>query len=230
MTAMDSEGTKIRISQAYLELARSYIGAIATIKKSFTSDSPQVELDNQATMTFAFSALSTIFSYLAIEAYVNYDLFGIWQHSRNAHDVIAEVKRTSPQLQIRPVYNDFYQKYGHVDDFIKLKETKLGELKERIKAVCKANGIPQIYDSDPKLWNDFLALLEDTRHALVHPNPHDEAFSKIVPRVFSTEPYASYPTIASKVISHFFHSTNVKPPDYLSANQLFQITNIDILF
>jgi hypothetical protein len=227
---MTSTRTKVKISQAYLELARSYLDAVAHSKTTDVSNPDQQELDKQATTTFAFAALSTIFSYLAVEAFVNYELFHIWQHSRMAHDAIENIKKKDPSLKAVPIYYDFYKKYGHIEDFSKLKDSNLRELKERIKIVCEANGFPKIHDKDPALWHEFLDLLEDTRHALVHANPDDAVFARTAERVYSTDPYRKYPRIAADVIAYFFRSANAKVPEYLERNQLFLVSGIEIIY
>jgi len=227
---MTSIGTKIRISQAYLELARSYVGAIAHSETTDVSNPEQAELDNQATTSFAFAALSTIFSYMAIEAFVNYELFKIWQHARIAHDAIEKIQKTNASMPPVPVYDGFHKKYGHINDFTQLKNSDLVELKERIKVICEANGLPKIHETNSTLWNEFNDLLKETRHALVHPNPDDVVFAKTTQCVFSPDLYKKYPRIASDVIAYFYRAANVKVPDYLERNQLFIVSGIEIIY
>lgn len=225
----ESNATQISISQAYLELARSYLTAVAESKTNDVSNPAAVDQHNRATTTFALAALSTVFSYSALEAFVNYELFQIWQHSRYAHDIIEKIKSEDPSRQYRALYDAFYHKYGKVSTFFKLKNTELRELTERIKAICRAREIPSIAVAKPDLWRD-LRELEDTRHHLIHPVPDDEKINEIVTRLFTVEPYKKYPDLVVAVMTYFYQTFNAPVPEHFSENRLFRVSGIEILF
>ena len=225
---MTSQPINVIVSQAYLELARSYVAATASSKVRDITDPNSPDQSNRATTTFGFAALSTIFSYAAIEAFVNHGLYLIWEDARHAHKVIDEIQRSDLSRRYIPIYTDFYKKYGRFFPFKTLKSTDLRELTERIKTICKARNLPSLPQTKTKLWENLLRL-EQTRHDLIHPAPEQTKFNELIERLFSTEPHHLYPQTASDIIRFFFQSTNSQPPDYLDNNQLFRINTIEFL-
>ncbi|MBI5019939.1 MAG: hypothetical protein HZB59_00730 [Ignavibacteriales bacterium] len=223
------ETIKISAIQAYLELARSYVKATAHSKTSNVAVPDQVNQDSRATTTFAFAALSTVFSYATIEAFVNYEIFNIWSHSRYAHDAIEEVKKLDPSRQYVALYDTFYQKYGIKSQFDELKKTDLRDLTERIKQICKAHKIPSIASEKKELWAKLLEL-ENARHRIIHPVPKDVEFNELAQRLFSEKPYTEYPQVAVDVISYFYDIFKTAKPEFLQANKLFKISGIEILY
>jgi len=223
------ETIKISAIQAYLELARSYITATAHSKASNVASPDQVDQDARATTTFAFAALSTVFSYAAIEAFVNYEIFQIWSHSRYAHDAIEEVKRVDSSRQYVALYDTFYQKYGIKNQFDELKKTDLRDLTERIKQICKAYKIPSVAAEKKELWAKLLEL-ENARHRLIHPVPQDVEFNELAQRLFLEKPYVDYPQVVVDVISYFYDIFKTAKPEFLRGNKLFQISGIEILY
>ena len=100
-------------------------------------------------------------------------------------------------------------------------------MKEKIKVLCKEFKIPQIYEKDSKLWQEFLELLEKTRDFLVHPNPEEEIFHKYCKQLVNTEkPFLTFPKVASEVIKHFYNFSKINPPNFLENNELFFISEI----
>ena len=225
---MTSQSINVTVSQAYLELARSYVDATASSKARNVGVSSVLNLEGQATTTFAFAALSTIFSYAAIESFVNYGLYLIWKDARHAHEAIDEIQQLDPSHRYIPIYDAFYKKYGRFFPFRSLKSTDLRELTQKIKTICKARNLPSLSQTKTMLWENLLKL-EHTRHELIHPSPEQEKFNELVERLFSTEPYDLYPQTASDTIRFFFESTNTKAPDYLENNRLFRIKAIEFL-
>jgi hypothetical protein len=225
---MDSQVTKIRISQAYLELARSYMTAYATSTVTDVANPTNLDESNRATAMFGFAALSTVFSYAAIEAFVNHELYHIWKDAREAHEIIERIQKANPSRNYVPIFHSFHQKYGRYFSFNKLKSTDLRELTERIKTICKAQNLPSIPETNDKLWKNLLRL-EETRHQLIHPTPEEAEFDKLINKLFSDEPYALYPQTAADIIRFFFQSTKGPVPDYLDDNKLFRIKSIEIL-
>jgi len=74
-------------------------------------------------MLFAAGSLTVVYSFLAVEAIVNYHLYQLWAHGTGVP------KRT---LQ---------QKFPIAREFGDLRKTKLRELRERIKVLCALLGI-----------------------------------------------------------------------------------------
>lgn len=226
---MASISIDVTVPQAYLELARSYVAAITGSRVSDLLKRDGVDESKLATTTLAFASLSTIFSYSAIEAFVNYALFDIWNQSRHAHEAVEKMRLLDPSRRYVPVFDSFYQKYGRFFPFSDLRKTRLRELTERIKSVCKAYDFPCLPQTNAELWNNLLNL-EEMRHQLIHPNPEHAEFNKVVQKLVSTEPYAIYPQTASSVIRFFYESAKLEPPSYLNTNELFNIRNVQVLY
>ncbi len=226
---MNQELIKVSLVQAYLELARSYVVAKAHSKLTDVTKPTELNPHDSYMTNLAFAALSAVFSYSAIEAFINYELFRIWEHSKYAHDAIEKINKVDPSKRYVALYNDFYQKYGKYSDFRTLGKKELRKLTERINNICKAYNMPSIFEADEQLWNDLLRL-EEVRHHLIHPVPLDKEFNRIVRELFSSEPHQKYPEIAMRVISYFYNFFDETPPEYLVSNKLFRITDIEFLF
>lgn len=174
--------------------------------------------------------MATIYSYMAIESFINYGLYDLWKHSRTAKKSIDEANKLNPDLNAVPIYKDFYEKYGLLDDFTDIRKTKLRELKERIKILCKEFNYPFIHDSNPQLWSDFTGLLENARHFLIHPNPEQKEFHKLSKMlVQDISLFIKYPEVAANIISHFYTSAKKELPEYLLKNRIFIINEIILL-
>lgn len=221
---------KIKLSQIYLETARSYL-------YSSIRSRPIEELINdnefqhdKSTFILGLASISTLYSYLAIESFINYNLYELWEHSRTAKESIDRINQENPSMNAIPIYQDFYNKYGKFDDFSEIRKTDLRELKERIKVLCKEFEYPQIHEVNPELWRDFTGLLESTRHFLVHPNPEEKEFHKFSQSLIQdVNLFIKYPTIAANIIAHFYHSAKAELPEYLNKNEIFIIKEIIVL-
>ncbi|MGA9363007.1 MAG: hypothetical protein WBW16_01415 [Bacteroidota bacterium] len=218
----------IVVSQAYLEMARSYVDALAHSTTADPAAPPKGRSQQWATTTFAFASLTTVCSYMAVEAFTNHELYEIWHLSRLSRDQAEQMKRDN--VSIIPTYDRFYKEYGHVDEFVKLKDHGLSDLKDRMKTVWEAEEIPPMHEKNKVLWDQFLDLVERARHFLIHPFPDQMLVQKISERLFWTEPYVKHPQLASDVIGYSFKEAGRPLPEYLSRNRLFKISGIEILF
>jgi len=213
----------IPITQCYLEMARSLI--YANIRHN--NEVKDEKIDRDSSFTFSFATLTTIYSYLAVESFTNYHLYELWKSSRYNHQQIEELNRLHPELNAKALYEEFYQEYGKVEDFVNLKNTQVGKMKEKIKVLCKEFKIPQIFEKEPKLWQEFLELLEKTRDFLVHPNPEEDLIQKYCKQLVNTEkPFITFPEVAAGIIKHFYNSSKAQPPSFLEKNELFFISEI----
>jgi len=164
---------------------------------------------------------------LAVESFTNYNLYELWKSSRYNYKQIEELNKLYPHLKGKALYEEFYNEYGKIDNFVSLKNTDIGKMKEKIKILCKEFNFPQIYDSNPTLWQEFLELLEKARDFLVHPNPEEEIFNKYCKQLIHTElPFKKYPAVAADIIKHFYKSSNNQSPTFLEKNELFFISEI----
>ncbi len=213
----------IPITQCYLEMARSLI--YANVRHN--NEVKEEKIDRDSSFTFSFATLTTIYSYLAVESFTNYHLYELWKDSRYNHQQIEELNKLHPELNARALYDDFYQEYGKEENFVNLKNTQVGKMKEKIKVLCKEFKFPQIYEKEPKLWQEFLELLEKTRDFLVHPNPEEDIIQKYCKQLVNTEkPFITFPEVAAGIIKHFYKSGKVNPPSFLYKNELFFISEI----
>jgi hypothetical protein len=216
---------KIPLTQCYLEMSRSILLANVREKKNKQSEKSPINLD--LSFRIAFASLTTIYSYMAIESFMNYALYELWSHSRLAHNKIEEINQKFPELKSTPIYDEFYKKYGYNENFIKLKNTELGKIKEKIKILCSNLGFKQIYEVNQPLWQDFLGLLEKTRDFLIHPIPEKEIFNKFCKDLTENDKlFYDYPRIATEIIRYFYLQSKTKPPEFLENNRLFFISEI----
>lgn len=225
-----SDEVKIKLSQIYLEIARSF--TYSSVRSRPFDDLLKDEefKHDQSTFIFGMASVTTLYSYMAIESFINYGLYDLWKYSRSAKKSIDEANQLYPNLNAIPIHKDFYDKYGKLDDFTEIRKTKLKELKERVKVLCKEFNYPQIHEANPRLWSDFTGLLENARHFLVHPNPEQEEFHKLSKQlVQDISLYIKYPEVAANIISYFYTSGKKEVPTYLTSNKIFIINEMVLL-
>lgn len=222
---MGYEIKNIPLTQCYLEMARSMI--YANVRYSKDQQAEEQVIDIESLFYIAFASLTTIYSYMAVESFMNYSLYELWKQSRLAQTKIEELNEKYPKLKCIANYDEFYLKYGHIDNFIKLKNAGLGDMREKIKVLCENFGFKQIHEVNQTLWQDFLGLLEKTRDFLIHPNPEEIIFTKYCKELTKdSKLYHEFPRIASEIIKHFYSQANTQPPEFLESNKLFFIPEI----
>ena len=169
----------------------------------------------------AVISVTVIYSYLAIEAFVNYHLYDIWKASIKSHNAFEK----NPQLYKthKPLYDEFYKKYGHYRKFEKLKDTQLGDLGTRIKEICNSFKIRKISDSNNKLWNEFKELQKEMRNFLIHPFPNPIKFQNTMKTLLYEKNTKNYVQIAQDIIKHFFTEKGQALPEWVEKNKLFRI-------
>lgn len=199
--------------QCFLEMARAIYNT-----KCYLPEAKQVSLNKEvklrSEMSFLITSLSIIYSYLAIEAFVNWHLYKIWQRSRG----------TSGKA-----YNVFYQEYGQINKFTELKDRGLSDLKDRINVLYDNYQVPRIHDRNPGLWQDFNDLLKKARVFIVHPFPNPPKFEEFMKMVQEEHELSKWGKIAEEIISHFFISKNKKLPNWLRRNEFFAIKGFELV-
>lgn len=225
-----SDEIKIKLSQIYLEMARGFLYSNVRSKPLDELIDDNKFADDNSTFIFGIASAISLYSYMAIEAFVNYGLYELWNHSKFSKQKIDALNKLYPKLNAVPIYKDFSDKYDKMEDFSDIRKTNLRELKERIKELCKEFNYPQIHETKPQLWNDFTVLLEQTRHFLVHPNPEEKEFHKYSKSLTQDmKMIIKFPNIASEIIAHFFESGKKGIPDYLTSNKILLINEIILL-
>ncbi len=225
-----SDEIKIKLSHIYLEIARSHLYCSVRSRSIEELINDEEFLHDKSTFILGLASVSTLYSYLAIESFVNYNLYKLWEHSRNTKKSIDEINQENLSLKAIPIYQKFFNKYGKYDDFSEIRKSNLMELKERIKVLCKEFKYPLIHESAPELWRDFTNLLESTRHFFVHPNPEGKEFHKFAKSVIQdVSVFTKYPTIAANLIAHFYQSAKAEIPKYLTENEIYFIKELVVL-
>lgn len=229
---MDISKISLSLTHLYLEMARSvFTGIHHPEKKPQDQILAEEGIDPFAGIIFSITTATIIYSYLALEAFVNYHLYQIWETSRIAHGAFEDLKQKKPSWAEKtiPIYRNFYQDYGQFDQFEDLKQTDLNDLGKRIKVICEAFKIRKIHDVDTRLWQQFKELLEKTRHFLVHPFPDPTKFQDMMKTLLWEKKLGEYVQIAQDVIKHFYIETGKEVPEWVEKNTLFLIKGFEYL-
>ncbi len=205
----------LNLTHCYLEIARS---SIVSLKLDHPNVDRLIEkhgCNPIINATISVVSVTIIYSYLAIESFVNYQLYRIWE---KRDDTCQRSKR-------------FRELFGEVDDFRKLaRHKKARELSERIKTLCDLLNYKKPHEVNPILWQDFKELNEDSRHFIVHPYPEDQLFNKNLKRIGYKTPTDKYCNIAQQMLLHFHDQGGIKPPNWLKKNTLVRFTGVKFLW
>ena len=109
---LTSDEIKIKLSQIYLEITRRFI--YSSVRSRSLDDLVKDEefKHDQSTFVFGMASVSTLDSYMSIESFINYELYGLWKQSRTSKKSIDEANKMYRKLTAIPIYKDFYDKYG----------------------------------------------------------------------------------------------------------------------
>lgn len=129
----------------------------------------------------------------------------------------------------KSLYQDFYNKYGYYDNFEDLRFTKLKDLGERIKIICKTLEISPIHESDEMTWTFFKRMEKEYRHYLIHIYPENEKFYDLVNDIIRKNELEKYFETVQIIISHFYNQNGENPPEWLENSTLYNFSGIDYL-
>ncbi|MBC8402377.1 MAG: hypothetical protein H8E14_12885 [Candidatus Marinimicrobia bacterium] len=220
---IDKYKINLDITRNYLEMARSVFTAFENVP-----DKDKIDETKWAGLIFATTSVTVIYSYMSLEAFINYQLYRVWDNSHLAFISNERLKRKQTGNSINPLYPYFYDKYGHVDEFYKLKDTGIGDLGDRIKLLCRSFQINQIYDTEPSLWQAFKDLHKNARHFLIHPFPNPKEMNEIMTRLFNTQT-GTYVAIAGSIITHFYKERGEEEPGWIYNNTAFKISSFEYI-
>lgn len=115
------------LTQDYLELARAALTQIHG-RVPAGEDEPVLPLSVElANAVFSVVSITIVYSFLALESFLNYQLFRLWARR---HDDSEEAKR-------------FLSELGDISEFVRLKNNdKVREIPARLKTLCRFLGYP----------------------------------------------------------------------------------------
>lgn len=184
------------IPAIYLNMARSmfchvlpYDGAI--------EDSHNFE-EQKLNTAYGAMSVSIVFSYQAIEAFANSQLWRLW------------LMESANEDRIRMMHI-----FKNPDSFKQVKELKLSD---KLKKLAKSLNI-ESPTAEKCLWDDFKHLCEDARHFIIHPSP--EEFEIFYDRIMLNTKAGKYVEVAEGMISHYFKKMNSRVPEWVSSNSYF---------
>jgi hypothetical protein len=204
------------LTHCYLEMARAAAGPLSFHHPA--GDLRQV-VDTYghnpiASAILAVVSVVVVYSYLAIESFVNYQLCRVWE-TRN--DGTPESQQFLRLLGDAASF-DCYRAHPRVRD-----------LGERIKSLCEIKGYRKPHEVIPSEWQQFKELTEASRHFLVHPTPEPDRFHEVMKRVLHQLPTGRYPDLAAALIGFFYDQAQAERPEWLSRNTLIRLRGIDVL-
>lgn len=204
------------LTHCYLEMARAAAGPLSFHHP--TGDLRQVVdtygLNPIASAILAVVSVVVVYSYLAIESFINYQLYRVWETRTEA---TIESERFLRLLGDAPSF-DRYRTHSRVRD-----------LGERIKVLCEIKGYRKPHEAIPTQWQQFKELAEASRHFLVHPTPEPVHFQGVMKRVLHELPTGRYPDLAVALIAFFYDQARTERPEWLSRNTLIRFRGIDVL-
>jgi hypothetical protein len=202
------------LTQCYLEVAR---GAMMSVHHPSLTQKEFLETlgpNPLANAIFSLVSISVLYSYLAIESFINYQLYCVWERRNDGSEES----------------NRFSAIFGNVAAFEAIKtHKKSGKLGERIKTLCGILGYQKPHDAIPNVWQDFKELVEVSRYFFVHPHPGKEHFQNHMGRIFTNSQAGKYAHVAEGLLKYLYRCSGKNPPDWLDRNRLLQFRGIDIL-
>jgi len=217
MTEQKTKRIRFRynLTQCYLEMARcAFTGVYAGTRKPLTAGGLRRNKNRVAGILFAMTSLTIIYSFLAVEAFVNYQLYQIWRR-RSSKGELSVIR--------------FHERFGEVARFQDLRYSDVRELGERVKTLCYLLGYAKFHDKHPRLWQQFRNLLEHARHFLVHPFPDPQRVQSTLETILTRTATGTYVSAAEGVIGHFYSEGHLASPSWLHANQLMRLKGVELL-
>ena len=221
----------IDVPRAYFEMARAISNVLNVEMSKWKKELPDVNGEQMANIQFSLVSTIIIQCYMTIEAFTNEGLKKLWDESRKREGEFNKIKNSGVQeaQNAKSLYQDFYDKYGYYENFEDLRFTKLKDLGERIKIICKTLEISQIHESDEMTWTFFKRIEKEYRHYLIHIYPENEKFYNLVNDIIRKNELGKYFNTVNNIISHFYIQKDSNPPEWLKDNTLYNFSGIDYL-
>jgi hypothetical protein len=138
---------------------------------------------------------------MAVTAFVSGCLWNIWQRSN------SPLKSRHPKAK----------------DFEHLLKTDLRELKDCITELCVHLNLQPLHIAQPKVWNNLLQVVKETRDFMTHPRPEQVEFNKIIGDAFGKRSWAFPSKVAEETIGYFYDARKYTRPPWLKENREFQV-------
>jgi len=200
------------LTQSYLEIARA---ALTQIHGNVPAGEPAPEPSSElAGAVFSVMSMTIVYSFLALESFLNYQLYRLWQRR---HDRSEEAQR-------------FLQLLGDERDFIRLKKrSAVREVPERLKTLCKLFAYPAPPEAMPEIWNKLRQLVEASRHFVIHPYPDEEYFGQNMRRIMLETESGAYVLVVEEVLTFLYKSSGSSVPSWVHRNELLEIERVKLL-
>ena len=193
---------------AYLDMARSMIEGLEILPyEGIKQRSPEFEniLHNSE---FAVMSVTIVFSYQAVEAENNGQLYRIYSQ----RDISTNR------------YRRLIEKCGEVSSFRDIKKRTLGD---KVKLLCFCLGIRPPSEVDSANWNRFKQITEAMRHFIIHPDP--EIFREKGLKMMQGNRAGTYVKVAQNIIRHFYKETGTDIPEWVDNPMYFKCRGFELL-
>jgi hypothetical protein len=198
----------------YLEVARAALTPVHANTPASGKDEDLELSPDLVSAKFSMVSISVIYSFLAIEAFVNHELFRLWDRR---HDGSVEAK-------------NFLSELNDPSTFEELKgNSKIRELPERIKTLCRLLQFPAPHSAIPHTWRNLSELVRASRHFLVHIYPEPQYFHRNMSRIMSKTQAGAYVRVVEELLSFLWTQGKVTPPPWLTQNTLLRFRGVDLL-
>lgn len=214
MPAQPPSSIHYNLTQDYLEVARAALTQIhGNVPAGENEPAPSLS-DELANAIFSVVSITIVYSFLALESFLNYQLFRLWARRADGSEES----------------NRFLSELGDVSEFIRLKSNdKVREVPARLKTVCRLLGYPPPHEAIPATWQRLNDLVEASRHFVVHPFPDADFFNKNMRRMMTETTTGSYVRVVEEVISFLYTEGGKTVPAWAIGNQLIQFRGVELL-
>lgn len=214
MSVQPPSAFQYNLTQDYLEVARAALTQING-KIPAAEDEPVSVLSNElANAIFSVVSITIVYSFLALESFLNYQLFRLWTRRADGSEES----------------NRFLNELGDVPEFIRLKSNdKVREVPARLRTLCRLLAYPPPHEAIPGTWQRLNGLVEASRHFVVHPFPDADYFNKNMRRMMTETTTGSYVRVVEEVISFLYTKGGKSVPAWVTENQLIQFRGVDLL-
>jgi hypothetical protein len=214
MTAQASGALQYNLTQDYLEVARAALTQIhGKVPAGEEQAVPELS-DELANAIFSVVSITIVYSFLALESFLNYQLFRLWTRRNDGSEESVR----------------FLNELGDVPEFVRLKgNDKVREVPARLKTICRLLGYPMPHEAIPLTWQRLNDLVEASRHFVVHPFLDAGYFNKNMRRMMTETTAGSYVGVVEEIISFLYSKSGRSVPAWVTENQLIRFRGLDLI-